>query len=168
MIPYGVQAMFPETAPVMEPANTALVFTPAIQAATGLGTVGTAAIAAPIAVVASAQHVGGWDELLPMGDRYITRGKVPEEGIMGMLGAEKYQYAWSDTFEEVPGFTDYDWKRQSTNIANGIADDPLNSKWTKESGATFNQTNNFNTVVPVDDIAEIKEMVRVMARQLGV
>lgn len=168
MIPYGVQAMFPETAPVMEPANTALAFTPAIQAATGIGTVGAAAVAAPIAVVASAQHVGGWDELLPMGDRFISRGKVPQDGLIeGLLGLEKYRYEWTDTGEEVSGFTDYDWKAQSKAIANGMSEDPLNSKWTRESGATFTQTNNFNTTVPVDEIGQILAYVQGIARQVG-
>ena len=168
MIPYGIQTAFPETAPVMEPANTALALTPAIQMATGLGTAGASAVAAPIAVVASAQHVGGWDELLPIGDRFITRGKVPQEGLLeGLLGFEKYRYEWSDTGEEVPGFTDYDWKLQSKAIANGMSEDPLNSKWTKESGATFTQTNNFNTTVPVDEIGQILAYVQGIARQVG-
>lgn len=168
MVPYGVQAAFPETAPVMEPANTALALTPAIQMATGLGATGAATVAAPIAVIASAQHVGGWDEFLPMGDRFISRGKVPQDGLIeGLLGLEKYRYEWTDTGEEVSGFTDYDWKAQSNAIANGMSEDPLNSKWTRESGATFTQTNNFNTTVLVDEIRQILAYVQGIARQVG-
>jgi len=71
------------------------------------------------------------------------------------LAAESVSSSWDSMFN-------------TNKQANGMTEDPLNSKWTKDSGATFNQSNVFNTVVPVDEIGQILEYVRGIARQVGV
>lgn len=168
MIPYAAMTAFPESQPVMEPANTALAFTPLLQSIGGMGALGAASVAGPLGVIASAPAVGG-GELVQVGDRYVSKEKYPKEGfIEGILGLTENKYLWSDTNEEVPGFTDYDWDRYKNKVANGITEEPLSSKWTKESGATFNQTNTFNTVMPVDDVTKILDYVERIARQIGI
>lgn len=175
LAPAAISAVIPETRPVMEPAVISQTFTPAISAATGLGTVGAATVAAPLAVISTAQQVAA-PGAIPADGRMIYEELVPKPGILGMIGYKESSYVWGDTGEIVPKeVVDY-WRKASmgtysvnaNEIANNITEEPLNSKWTKDTGATFNQTNTFNVTVPVEEISEILNLTRSTARQVGV
>jgi hypothetical protein len=165
MLPVAVEIAVPETAPVMGPTNMgSLPYGVARMA--GMGSTGAAAIAAPVGVVLNAEPVGGGD-ISYINDRAIEKIREPFMGILDLPGLTKNAYYDVESGQKVEGFTDYDWE-MSKKQANGMAEDPLNSKWTKDSGATFNQTNTFNTTVPVDEIGQILDYVRGIARQVGV
>lgn len=165
LAPAVVGLTVPGATPVTDPMGNAMMFTgPAMRA--GMGSFASAAVTAPAAVVMSATPVGGPD-ISTVGDRTIEKVRNPFMGILDLPGLTTNSYYDTSTGEQLKDFTDYDWG-MSKKQANGISSDPLSSKWTKDSGATFNQTNTFNTTVPVDEIGQILDYVRGIARQVGV
>jgi hypothetical protein len=55
----------------------------------------------------------------------------------------------------------------SWSVANGVADDPLNPKWSKESSHTFNQTVNVTVQNTYEQLLDIQSQIASIKRMIG-
>jgi hypothetical protein len=165
MIPFATEMAFPQTAPIMEPANAALAFSPAISSATGLGAGAAGAAAGPLGVIATAPPVGGPD-MSVIGGRNIEKVRQPWMGILDLPGLTTNEYYDTTTGEMLPDITDTMWE-QSKKQANGLAEEPLNSKWSKQSSSTFNQTNYITMPTTNERMDSMDAKLNAIMRMLG-